>query len=437
MRLILLCLLAITLTLQNVTAEGTREMAPNASVIVNGNTSTDIAALFIDSDSYNNFASYTNPDPNSRLYINIQDPANECIYVGFTFAHLNRTTPTPPRVPYEYRIKDPNGNVVFGPVAVGTNGGNIQGWDDAHTGPMQIHGPDGYDAIMISSADLMSAGWTGEGDYYIEFFNTDDTDPGEMLIDFWDITVADCSGASPQEKTGRVWSFNWAFFAINDFGFPNRPFNGAFYVCAPDPDNPDAAFITKIDFNEAQFRPAAFNVAFNSFGISNTGNVMADRRSIELTNATQSEYPVFLNDPVDLCETAEAGDIELLGVNRCGPGDYCIKFLASKEGQIDLLLDFDGPDDMYTPGTADVMIAFQVAEDEVGVPTCVYWDGLDGLGNPVAEEATTEIPILVAFAQGIYHFPIYDAELMIEGFNVQSVRPRFSKAIVVLRRLGD
>src|SRR5690606_2923392 len=134
-----------------------------------------------------------------------------------------------------------------------------------------------------------------------------------LLIDFWDISVSDCSEMVLTEKKGRIWSYNWAIFAINDFGFPNRPFNGAFYVCAPSPDNPHTAFITKIDFNGSGFRPAAFNVAFNSFGSMNTGNLMVDRRSVQGINSTQAEYAVFLNDPVDLCETAETGDIELLG----------------------------------------------------------------------------------------------------------------------------
>ena len=402
-------------------AEGTRQLAPNESINIGANTTTDLAALFINSDLYNNFASYTNPDPNSRLYVNIQDPSTECIYLGFTFAHLNQTSMTPQRVDYEFRVKDPAGNIIFGPIEVTTTGGNIVGWEDAHTGPMQLFGSDGYDALRISSADLMSGGWNGEGDFYVEFLNT--SNGGEMLIDFWDITVADCSTSTESELLGRVWSYNWAIFAVNDFGFPNRPFNGAFYVCAPDPQNLEAAFITRIDFNESGFRPAAFNIAFNSFGSMNTGNVMADRRSVENLNATQAEYAVFLNDPVDICETADTGSLELIGVTRCNDEEYCIKFVTTKQGQIDLLLDFDGPDDQYTPGTADVMLSFNVEPEQVFQPTCVDWDGKDGLGNSVADDPDAEIPILIAYAQGIYHFPIYDAELMTNGYRVEAVRP--------------
>jgi hypothetical protein len=414
----LICLLLLSVI---GSAEGTRELAPNASITIGANTTTDIASLHLGHNAYNNFAVYNNPDPNSRLYVHIADPTNECMLLGFSFGHLNQTSPNPARIDFEYRVRDPNGNIVFGPVVVPTTDGNIQNWSEANTGPLQIYGAGGYDATQVSSAELTSQGWAGAGDYFIEF-NFAGVGSG-LLIDFWDITVADCSQPSLEEKKGRVWSYNWSIFAINDFGFPERPFNGAYYVCAPDPDNPAAAFITKIDFNGAGFRPAAFNVAFNSFGSMNTGNVMADRRSVEGTNATQSEYAVFLNDPVDLCVTAEPGDVVLLGVSRCDAGSYCIKYIASKEGQIDLLLDFDGPDDVYTPGTSDVMLAIDVPASDVGKPSCIFWDGLDGLGNMLDENSGTPIPLVISYAQGIYHFPIYDAEFMTNGFLIEAVRP--------------
>ena len=414
----LLCFIIFSLTLS---AEGTKEVAPNSIVDVNGNMTTDVAALHIGNPNFGNFASYTNSNEASRLYININDPATECIYMGFSVGHINQTSPNPSQIPFEYRIKDPNGNIVFGPITVNPGQQEINNWSEAFTGPNQLVGAGGYNATQVTSAALQSAGWTGEGDYYIEFATPN------LLIDFWDFSVADCSGAIPVYKPGRVWSFNWSMFAINDFGFPNRPFNGGFFVCAPDPDNVDQAFITKIDFNGSGFRPAAFNVAFNSFGSMNTGNVIEDRKSVAGDNATQSEYAIFLNDPIDICETAEPGEITLIGVSRCSPEDYCIKFTASKEGQIDLLLDFDGMDNVFTPGTADIMITRMVSSAEAGVPSCIEWDGRDGLGNLVSDIPGATIPVVISFAQGIYHFPVFDAELMTQGFNIQNVRPSGSQ----------
>jgi hypothetical protein len=409
-------------------AEGTREVAPNAMIQIEGNQTNDLAALLINDERYNTFASYDNEDPNARLYIHIANPDEECVYLGFSFAHPNASSPNPTRFNYEYRVKDPNGNIVFGPVFVSETDANIETWSEAAAGPLQLNGSSGYNAMQITSTDLTSQGWSGKGDYYVEFQSPNTNN--EFLIDYWDISVASCISAFPVEKKGRVWSYNWAFFAINDYGFPNRPFNGAFYVCAPDPDNIDAAFITRIDFNESGFRPAAFNIAFNSFGIQNTGDIIVDRRSVEEINATQAEYAVFLNDPIDICETADPGGIELFGVSRCPGEEFCIKFIASKAGQIDLLLDFDGQDRMYSPGTADIMLTKTVTAEEVGVRICLEWDGLDGLGNFIPDDATSQIPILIAFAQGVYHFPIYDAELMTSGFNIQAIRPLGEKPLL-------
>ncbi len=182
-------------------AEGTREVAPNGSIIIDGNQTTDIAALHLDHDSYNNFASYSNPDENNRLRIRIVNPADECVYLGFSAGHLNQTTPNPAQVTFEFRVKDPTGKVVYGPITVNPAGANIDTWSQAFAGPNQIAGIGGYDAMLISSADLMSQGWTGEGDYYIEFREASGQ---PLLIDFWDITVADCSLTFPEERKGSA-----------------------------------------------------------------------------------------------------------------------------------------------------------------------------------------------------------------------------------------
>ncbi len=424
-----ICLFFIILLLQIVSkAEGTRQVAPNSSILIDGTATSDIAALLINHPEYNRFATYNNNDPNSRLYIHIADPTMECIFLGFSVGHANQSSPTPTLLSYEYRVRDPNGNVVFGPITVTPGDENITSWTQAYTGPNVLFGNDGYNALDISSSDLMSAGWSGAGDFYIEFQNT--SNAGELLIDYWDITVSTCIGAPDIPKPGRIWSYNWAFFAINDFGFPVRPFNGSFHVCAPDPDDAVSAFITKIDFNNSGFRPAAFNVAFNSFGIQNTGNINLDRQSVESINATNPEYAIFLNDPIDLCQTAIAGEIALEGISRCDAENYCIQIIATKEGQINLLLDFDGNDNIYTPGSADVLISQTLTASDVNQETCLDWDGLDGFGMPMDENISTVIPVTIAFAQGIYHFPIYDAELMSNGFTITNIRPAGSTSLL-------
>lgn len=398
-------------------AEGTRELAPNANIDIMGNMTTDIAGLYLNNPRFGNFAAYGNVDPKTRFHINIQDPAKECVFLGFSGGEYNGGGP----MDFEYRIMDPNGNIVYGPILVSNMAADINGWADGSVGPQILYGPTGYAQQTITSADLQSAGWAGPGDYYIEFI--DPNLASDFIINFWDVTVADCSGAMPQEKKGRVWSNNWALFAINDFGFPNRPFNGSFFVCAPDPSNPNASFVTEVDFDQSGFRPGGFSVAFNSFGTRNTGNITADRKSVELLNLAEPEYAIFLNDPIDICETGEAGEIDFLGVSRCTIDEYCIKYRTTKEGQIEILLDFDGPDGVFTPGTADVQIITNVQANEVNTDICLDWDGKDGLGQPVVEDATTMLPIVISYAQGIYHFPIYDAELLTNGLSIRAVRP--------------
>ena len=98
--------------LSNLSAEGTREVAPNGNIDIGGNSTTDLAALHINHPAYNNFASFSNNDPHSRLYIHIKDPSTECIFLGLSFGHLNANGPNPTPINYQYRIKDPAGNIL-------------------------------------------------------------------------------------------------------------------------------------------------------------------------------------------------------------------------------------------------------------------------------------------------------------------------------------
>ncbi len=413
-------------------AEGTNQLAPNGNTFPTG-IQNDVAALYINADAYSNFAAWNGADPNSRLYINVQ--ANECIYLGFSEGHLNNgyngcpghdpaTDYNPTIVDYEFRVLDPNGNVVFGPQAINSGTANITSWSDAMRGPTSTGGT-GYTPFMIPSSSLPAT-----GDYYIEFQCTNGCDAeGDFLIDYFDITIGTCESAAGAgdgtANDGRVWSFNWALFAINDNCFPNRPFNGSFFVCAPDPNAPSTAFITRIDFNGSGFKPAAFNVAFNSTGTMNTGNVIDDRMSVENQNTTRPEYAIYLNDPIDICQDASFGQATGNStVSRCGQNEFCIFVQANAPGIFEVLIDLEGGNGTYDPGTADVLLGYEIpAGGPFNTPTCVPWDGLDGLGNAVTDESIFVNNVYVDYIQGVFHFPIYDAELLETGFTVSFVRP--------------
>lgn len=413
-----------TVTIISVNAEGTKELAPNGSITVEGNMTNDIAALNIGNEEYSFFAEFEESDADARLYINIQDPNTESIYLGFSAGHKNQAGLTPDNVPFRYYIKDPMGNIVFTSQEINTTTANINGWQEAFNGPNAFNAG-GYNANIVDSGMLTSGGNTLPGDYYIEFeilledSEFDERNGRFLLIDYWDITVE--NSGSP--RTGRIWSNNWGLFAINDYGFPNRPFNGAFYVCAPDPADLDRSYITRIDFNDSGFRPGGFNVLFNSFGIDPNLPVEESRKSLMGTengsNVAIPEYDIYLNDPVDICETAAAGMIQLNGATTCdGNANYCIEFLTDKPGTINLLLDFDGNDGVYTPNTADLLMSRTISMSEINSNQCFDWDGLDGMGN-----AVDGIRVLLSYEQGVYHFPIYDAEFLTKGFNIERVRP--------------
>ncbi|MBT8232352.1 MAG: hypothetical protein KJN84_06980 [Bacteroidia bacterium] len=416
---LLICFITFTLISLDVKSEGTKQLAPNESIVIEGNETHDIASLHIDSPIYNNFASRKNKNPESRLYVHISDPTSECIFLGFSAAHLMNDGGLQD---IEYWVLDPSGKEIFGGVKLFDGESEIKNWQEAVNGPEQLNGNGGYNATYISSDDLTSRGWTGEGDYYIEFRNRSSGLP--FLIDYFDITVASNNNETFIEKPGRVWAYNWALFSINDFGFPNRPFNGSFYICAPDTYDESKSFISKIDFNGSGFQPAAFNFAFNSFGTDTTGNVVFDRQSVENRNRTLWEYPIYLNDPVDICEEAILGDAKIQSIRRCDNNGFEFGVYIKAHSEVNFLLDFHDQDGIFTANTKDVVIAESFEFDGLDTLVFLFWDGIDGLGNDYNNLQGGEIPVKMIYGQTPFHFPIYDGEYLFNGLNVEQVRPR-------------
>ncbi len=453
-KILISSLLISLLISNNLAAEGTPELAPNMAISIMGqtgssnpftmHTSNDVAALNIGNTEYNYFAYRGKTTNEAKLNIYVKDPTSESIFIGLSSGTDNRLYGRA-YMNYKFYVLDPSGNVVYESIVIDQStapidqGTNIhadlnQGWVQTMDGAIQLGGT-GYNAIEITSADLMSTGNMAEGDYSIEFEALDDNgnpiagfgegmEPDDyLIINFWDINVAQGTDA----KKGRIWSKNWGLFAINDYGFPNRPFNGAFYVCAPDPSNTDLSYITKIDFNNAGYRPGGFNIAFNSFGTQMEDMASGlffpeTAKSVPNANVSIPEYDIYLNDPVERCLAAESASVlDLNGVSTCqaGSASYCISFITDKPGNVLLLLDFDGRDGKYTAGTSDRLIPFSVTDANLGSDICIDWDGRDGLGELV----TGEIPLVLEFIQGRYNLPIYDAEYMENGFMIEAVRP--------------
>ena len=58
----LLCL--ALMAINQLSAEGTRQVAPNGNINIMGNNTTDIAALHINNPAYSSFAAFNNPHTN-------------------------------------------------------------------------------------------------------------------------------------------------------------------------------------------------------------------------------------------------------------------------------------------------------------------------------------------------------------------------------------
>ncbi len=406
-------------------AEGTKELAP---------LSTDRIYLYTNSTAYNDFGRYDGND-DQRLYVHIDNPDAEQIFLGFSqpvgSGHhpCNGST----AITGYFRIKDPTGRVVF-PIRDNANGqilddvtSNITSYAQAVAGPSPIVGGSGYTPFVFDPSGLPA------GDYYVEFSRVANSVSlnNPMPIEWFDITVA-TKDATPQAKAGRIFSRNWAFFAPSvscgrnvNYTWFDRPFNGNFYVYT------DQNIVTQVDFNNGGFQPAAFNVVFNDAGTTQTDNVINDRKSINNIRSSASQHRIFLNDPdINVYPSGVLGKFSITPkLFACENGTACVEAVMTEPGQIDVLVDLDraSGDFIYDLNSADVLIAFKVEPlpgEEPPYIRCVPWDGRDGFGNKVGSvDDIEDAELLVRYTQGIYHFPIYDAEYMLTGFDVTTIRP--------------
>jgi len=415
MRKLILILLSIVLTTLYTKAEGTKQLCPS---------STDTVGLYINASDYYDFARYGSSEE-ERLYIRIENPTNEKFYLGFSQPYYDGHDPDTRDSAY-FRILDPNGTIVYGPMLINAATANIANWSEAVAGPSPIAGASGYVPFEFDPAGLSS------GNYYIEFSreaNTYTTDD-KIVFQYFDITVAN-KGAFPAAIDGRVFAKNWGFHLPSPsqgtdptYSWFDRPFNGHFHVYTQE------GYVSKIDFQGSGFQPAAFNISFNDKGTTQTGDVEADRRSQEF-QSNNPQFEVFLNDPDPaVFPSGTFGELltdstRLIGCPETG---YFFKVVTSKTGIIELLLDIDQASGVgiYDPNTADRFLVISVDDQLTDTIPGKYfryipWDGLDGLGNLI----NTGVPVSnkVTFSQGVYHIPIYDAEFNLNGFTAEIVRP--------------
>ncbi|MFG4005283.1 hypothetical protein ACGI8V_24205, partial [Flavobacterium aquidurense] len=395
--------------------EGTKQTTPDI---------THRASLCINHDEFGNFGKYGSTDI-QRLYIRIQNPNSEKVYLGFSKARRTAPDNSNSEVDSKFRILKPDGTVAYtNNLTTGTS--NITGTEAQRLSRAQ-NGPNGVDGITTTGYAPIVFDPTGmpAGDYWIEF-ESNNSSYSTIFYNYYDITVA--NNSTKKSIPGRLYSKRWAL-AMDD---EDTDFNGAFFVFAPDNGSTTGAvtqngFVNKINFNGAGFRPWYFNVAFNNTGPGNTGNTANDQKSVwNATDATKMspKYEVFLSDPdINIWKNGTYnGNIQINGITNCGIGESNINISVFKSGTIEILLDFNNGDGIYTPGTKDVLTTQSVSGS--GNPpyaVSVPWNGKDGLGNVIAQGTT--IPIVVSFGQAAFHFPMYDIEENQYGFSCTTVRP--------------
>jgi uncharacterized protein (TIGR02145 family) len=350
--------------------------------------------------SFNDFAWYsasgTSATDEYRLHINIAN-IGETIYYGFGNP-LNNNDDVVNNV--KYRIKDPNGVIIVGPVSIPLSGaGHIATFAEAVAGPAAIVGGSGYTAL--SYTPLLT------GDYFIEF-NFPTGFPGghdRTKFKYFDITVASVANFAID---GRVWSNAWQMTADNQAPpVGEYTFFGKLFAYSDD------GIVTSINFNGME--PFVFVVSCNPWGCFNTGNFNDDRRSVN-GNHTLTQYKIFLNDPDSLVyPTGILGMVvpPIVVTPDCD-GSASIQIEVTKAGNLDILLDINP-----LPGiqSEDVSLTWTAT---AGVNT-IPWNGLNGLGQQVPNGTTFNG--IVTYINGLTNLPIYDVEENPNGFIIELKRP--------------
>jgi hypothetical protein len=420
LRNLLSCLfLAVVLfTTNSASAEGTREVSPS---------STAITSLGLLPNAGN--GSFLGCIPENRIYFHIEDHVTENFYYGFRWTAYSTpaTGGVSNNIVVYMRIYNSAGVQQGSPIALPTSGaGFIPTYAQAKAGPnIGSATPTGYTPSSFNP--------TVNGDYYIELYQSGDggatasnltTTAAWCKAPYWDLTVAKTTNV---QLPGRVYCQKWSFVAINPTSFvPEGSASSEAFVYGY---TKDSAYI-QLDIRKG-FKPIAFNVAMNEFGVENTGNWgTIDRKSKNSATAPalQNGFKCFLNVPDSLIypyapapKSPTIPDPPLLG---CAPnGPFSMRYQVYKDCDVFVLLDLNGTPG-YQPNTKDRLV--EQPSKTVGIHEYV-WDGIDGLGGVVP--AGTQIGYQIIARNGRTNFPVYDAEINDSGFVFQGIKPQATASL--------
>jgi Secretion system C-terminal sorting domain len=418
---LLLIYLSCMLPASHILAEGSKTVMP---VAANG---TGLIVSTTTTFPLGNVGSYLGAPVDDRIYFYVKDYTSEKLYYGFNWETLSPATPINTYSDVYMIVYDPTGAQVGSPILMASANGQA-GWinnsNQAIIYGANIGGPSlGYTPAVFAPAM--------NGNYYVSFYRSEDggnthiTGGESMLAKYFDMTVASysTSTATYTKYTGRLHCNEWAFSVYNplkgDIQDPLASTNANFYGYTPD------SCTVKVNFPDSGYKPLSYIVAFNSFGVQNTGNWQTSRQSIVLQNLVApyltGGYPVFLNPPdPTIWPVSTVPKVPTLidpVISGCPPGPYIVRFNAPQPGDYYLLFDLNG-DSGYQANSADRWI--ELDGQAAGIIPYV-WDGKDGLGNQVP--ANTSFPIVFYFRKGRINIPMYDDELNVNGFYVSTTSP--------------
>ena len=381
-------LVVFGLVLIDVSAEGTKELIPNSA-----DSNKLVLVLSKGLQNNNEYGYFATPlaDADNRLWVTIAT-AGEKVFFGFKKLNATKTI--------SWAIKNSAGVVQTSGNIPNSGNGYIPSYSKAITGPNTLSAG-GYSPLSFT--------FSQPGDYYFEFdYSTGGFFPQDEKLRYFDITV---TSSTNTKIDGRVWSKNWFLSTEGGSGYY---FYGSLYSYSDD------QIVTKIDFNG--MGPFFFRVSCNPTGCTNTGNFVQDRKS-RAGNFTYEQYKIFLNDPdVNVFPTGILGEVTQVTTNNDCDGTLDINIWVNKSGTVDILLDID-PTPGYQP--IDVKLADSV---RAGMQNTITWNGLNGLGQPVANGST--IYITVTYINGLTNLPMYDVEYNPfgwPGFKIDLIRPAGTK----------
>jgi uncharacterized repeat protein (TIGR01451 family) len=397
-------------------AEGTKSISP---------TSAYCTALAILPDK--NTGACFGCAADDKIHFYIKDCKQEKLYYGFQWRTYDPTqSDLVERV--VMRIYNPDGTTYQDVNLSGSGAGFIENYTQAYNGPRITGANTNYynplvfaplvngEYTVMFKRQYSKQVWVWDSKYsgHWEIVWNDSPQTDRFISSYFDLTVA--NNSVPVD--GRVYCNKWSLLAVDPVNYTNKITASAEPVVYP--YTPDG-IVYKVDF-AAGFRPIAFILGMNSYGVKDGGNWAEDRKSangasVDLNNC----YKVFLNIPdnsVFPYATAPPAPVFVspLMIGK-HPGPYKIRFTLAEAGDIQFLVDLNGNND-YDPGTSDRLL--ELTDCVAGLNTLV-WDGKDGLGNVVSENVS--VSLKASTRKGRTNLPLIDAEINKNGLKVSTVKP--------------